>query len=101
LFSGFSQPRQCGDDVLRIFVTGGPPNFSGGGVPSASPTGGDKGIGTLNLAGTIYSNGVAVSGTGTGTVTSVACGTGLSSGTDHRDWSICQSPATCSAPTWP
>jgi hypothetical protein len=24
-FSGFSQPRQCGDDVLRMFVTGGPP----------------------------------------------------------------------------
>ena len=24
-FSGFSQPRQCGDDVLRILVTGGPP----------------------------------------------------------------------------
>ena len=24
-FSGFSQPRQCGDDVLRMLVTGGPP----------------------------------------------------------------------------
>jgi hypothetical protein len=23
-FSGFSQPRQCGDDVLRMLVTGGP-----------------------------------------------------------------------------
>jgi hypothetical protein len=23
--SGLSQPRQCGEDVLRIFVTGGPP----------------------------------------------------------------------------
>jgi hypothetical protein len=32
-FSGFSQPRQCGDDVLRMFVTGGPPNFGGGGIP--------------------------------------------------------------------
>src|ERR1700722_795282 len=31
--SGFSQPRQCGDDVLRIFVTGAPPNFGGGGIP--------------------------------------------------------------------
>jgi hypothetical protein len=30
-FSGFSQPRQCGDDVLRTLVTGGPPNL--GGVP--------------------------------------------------------------------
>jgi hypothetical protein len=24
-FSGFNQPRQCGDDVLRMLVTGGPP----------------------------------------------------------------------------
>ena len=32
-FSGFNQPRQCGDDVLRMLVTGGPPNFGGGGIP--------------------------------------------------------------------
>jgi hypothetical protein len=32
-FSGFSQLRQCGDDVLRILVTGGPPVRSGGGIP--------------------------------------------------------------------
>jgi hypothetical protein len=31
-FSGFSQPRQCGDDVFRMFVTSGPPNFGGGGI---------------------------------------------------------------------
>src|SRR3979490_2448103 len=31
--SGFSQPRQCGDDVLRMLVTGGPPSFGGGGMP--------------------------------------------------------------------
>src|SRR6202045_3406834 len=31
--SGFSQPRQCGEAVLRILVTGGPPNFGGGGMP--------------------------------------------------------------------
>src|SRR3954447_15040827 len=24
-FSGLSHPRQCGGDVLRMFVTGGPP----------------------------------------------------------------------------
>jgi hypothetical protein len=24
---------QCGDDVLRMLVTGGPPNFGGGGIP--------------------------------------------------------------------
>jgi hypothetical protein len=30
--SGFSQPRQCGDDVLRMFVTGGPPMRGGGGI---------------------------------------------------------------------
>jgi hypothetical protein len=32
-FSGFNRPRQCGDDVLRMLVTGGPPNFGGGGIP--------------------------------------------------------------------
>src|ERR1700720_4777327 len=32
-FSGFSQPRQCGDEVFRMLVTGGPPNFGGGGMP--------------------------------------------------------------------
>jgi hypothetical protein len=32
-FSGFSQPRQCGEDVFRTFVTGGPPNLGGGGQP--------------------------------------------------------------------
>jgi hypothetical protein len=32
-FSGFSQPRQCGDDVFLMFVTGGPPVRDGGGMP--------------------------------------------------------------------
>src|SRR5260370_12001960 len=32
-FSGFSQPRQYGDDVLRMLVTGGPPVRGGGGMP--------------------------------------------------------------------
>ena len=32
-FSGLSQPRKCGDDVLRMFVTGGPPVRGGGGMP--------------------------------------------------------------------
>jgi hypothetical protein len=27
------QPRQCGEDVLRMFVTGGPPVRGGGGIP--------------------------------------------------------------------
>src|SRR6478752_5942500 len=31
--SGLSQPRQCGDDVLRMLVTGGPPVRGGGGMP--------------------------------------------------------------------
>ena len=35
-FFGFSQPRQCGDAVLRMLVTGGAPNFGGGGIPNAS-----------------------------------------------------------------
>src|ERR1700752_354228 len=32
-FSGFSQPRQCGEDVFRMLLTGGPPVRSGGGMP--------------------------------------------------------------------
>src|ERR1700744_951208 len=32
-FSGLSQPRQCGDEVLRMLVTGGPPVRGGGGMP--------------------------------------------------------------------
>jgi hypothetical protein len=32
-FSGF-QPRQWGEEVLRMFVTGGPPVRDGGGIPN-------------------------------------------------------------------
>src|ERR1700761_2602020 len=32
-FSRFSHMRQCGDEVLRMLVTGGPPVRSGGGIP--------------------------------------------------------------------
>src|ERR1700750_406126 len=32
-WSGFGQPRQCGDEVLRMLVTGGPPVRGGGGMP--------------------------------------------------------------------
>ena len=32
-FSGFNQPRQWGELVLRMFVTGGPPVRGGGGMP--------------------------------------------------------------------
>ncbi len=31
--SGFSQPRQCGDDVLRMLVTGALRVLNGGGMP--------------------------------------------------------------------
>jgi hypothetical protein len=31
--SGLSHPRQCGDEVLRMLVTGGPPIFGDGGMP--------------------------------------------------------------------
>src|ERR1700693_5780574 len=37
-FSGFSQPRQCGDNVLRMLVTGGPPVRGGGGMPQRIST---------------------------------------------------------------
>src|SRR6476660_6010281 len=37
-FSGFSHPRQCGDDVLRMLVTGGPPVRGGGGMPQRIST---------------------------------------------------------------
>jgi hypothetical protein len=37
-FSSFSQPRQCGDDVLRMLVTGGPPVLGGGGMPQRIST---------------------------------------------------------------
>jgi hypothetical protein len=33
--SGFSQPRQYGDAALRMLVTGGPPNFGGGGISTS------------------------------------------------------------------
>src|ERR1700741_4722645 len=32
-FSGLSHMRQCGEDVLRMLVTGGPPVLGGGGMP--------------------------------------------------------------------
>jgi hypothetical protein len=32
-FSDFSQPRQCGDEVFLMFVTGYPPAPGGGGMP--------------------------------------------------------------------
>jgi hypothetical protein len=32
-FSGGSHMRQCGEEVLRMFVTGAPPMRGGGGMP--------------------------------------------------------------------
>jgi hypothetical protein len=52
---------------------------TGKGLQVGTSTGGDKGVGSINIAGAFYANGVAVSGTGT--VTSVTCGTGLTGGT--------------------
>jgi hypothetical protein len=49
------------------------------GVIVGTPTGGYKGVGTLNLASGLYINGVAA--TGAGTVTSIVAGTGLTGGT--------------------
>jgi hypothetical protein len=36
--SGFSHPRQCGDDVFLMLVTGGPPVRGGGGIPQRIKT---------------------------------------------------------------
>jgi hypothetical protein len=46
------------------------------GLVVGAATGGDKGSGSINISGAFYANGVAVAGTGT--VTSITCGTGLS-----------------------
>jgi hypothetical protein len=48
-FSGLSQPRQCGDDVLRMLVTGGPPVRGGGGI--SPPQGHGRSNATLKLEG--------------------------------------------------
>jgi hypothetical protein len=32
-FSCFSQAGQCDEDMLRMLVTGAPPDFGGGGIP--------------------------------------------------------------------
>ncbi len=53
--------------------------LTGGLTVGAAPTGGDKGVGTINVASGYYVNGVAL--TGTGTVTQVICGTALTGGT--------------------
>src|SRR5690349_14071110 len=37
-FSGLSQARQCGEFVLRMLVTGGPPVRGGGGMPQRIST---------------------------------------------------------------
>src|SRR5262245_18777224 len=37
-FSAFSQPRVCGELVLRMLVTGGPPVRGGGGIPQRIST---------------------------------------------------------------
>jgi hypothetical protein len=44
-FSGLSQPRQCGDDVLWMLVTGGPPIRGGGGMPQRTFTSAGPSIG--------------------------------------------------------
>ncbi len=49
------------------------------GLTVGTPSGGNEGVGTINVASGYYVNGVALSGTGT--VTSVICGTGLTGGT--------------------
>ncbi len=49
------------------------------GLTVGVPSGGNEGVGTINVSNGYYVNGVALSGTGT--VTSVVCGTGLTGGT--------------------
>ena len=47
-FSGFSQPRQCGDEVLRMLVTGGPPVRGGGGMPQRIMVSSRAGVGVAD-----------------------------------------------------
>jgi hypothetical protein len=39
-FLGSSQARRCGEEVLRMFVTGGPAVRDGGGIPHVAHHGG-------------------------------------------------------------
>jgi hypothetical protein len=54
-------------------------NLTTAGLTVGNPSGGNEGVGTVNVSSGYFVNGVAVSGTGT--VTSVICGTALTGGT--------------------
>ena len=54
-FSGFSQPRQWGEEVLRMLVTGGPPVLGGGGIPQRIITI-SRSVPALRTAGAVYDN---------------------------------------------
>ncbi len=54
-------------------------NLTLAGLTVGVPSGGNEGVGTINVSSGFFVNGVALAGTGT--VTSVICGTGLTGGT--------------------
>ena len=49
--SGFSHTRQCGDEVLRMFVTGGHGDFGGGGMPHRIKNPNSRSVATLRTTG--------------------------------------------------
>jgi hypothetical protein len=52
--SGFSQPRQCGDDVFRMLVTGGPPKLRWWRHSPTQAVGGFRRIRRAALSVTVY-----------------------------------------------
>jgi hypothetical protein len=61
---------------IKFWVNGAQVASYSSGLQMGAPTGGDKGVGTINVSGGFYVNGVAVSGGGGG-VTQITAGTGI------------------------
>jgi hypothetical protein len=60
LYAAIVAANSAGAGSMALLVSAGGAQFSGTGVQVGSPTGGDKGAGTVNVAGAVYANGVAL-----------------------------------------